>query len=119
MNRIDYIKSIERYDIDSKKVEKIEKKYNANFPDIIKKIVSNSDESVFFEDDYRILALSEIEDAEQDLHVNFAAKGIIPIADCGENDFIVYHFNEGIWSKFNIIEETVFKKRNSFEEVLK
>ena len=42
----------------------------------------------------------------------------IPLIDCGENDFIVYHFVDKIWSKFNIIDETVFKK-NSLKELLK
>ena len=44
---------------------------------------------------------------------------MIPLADCGENDFIVYHFTDGSWSKFNIIDETEFKKRNALDEILK
>ena len=56
---------------------------------------------------------------KNDLHVSFRDKEIIPLIDCGENDFIVYHFMDKIWSKFNIIDETVFKKKNSLEELLK
>lgn len=43
---------------------------------------------------------------------------MIPVIDCGENDFIVYHTAEGNWSKFNIIEECVFKKRATLGELL-
>lgn len=119
MNRADYIKELEKFTVDTKKVEIIEKKYNTSLSEVVKKIVSNSEESVFFDDDYRILSFAEIEDAESDLHVNFAEKGIIPIADCGENDFIVYHYNDDFWSKFNIIDDTVFKKQKSLEDFLK
>lgn len=52
------------------------------------------------------------------MHIAFKDKGIIPLVDCGENDFIVYHFKAKIWSKFNIIDETVFQKKR-FEELLK
>ena len=117
MNRVDYIKELDKFKIDLKKVEIVEKKYTASLSEVVKKIISNSEESVFFDDDYRILSFDEIVDAENDLHVDFAEKGIIPIADCGENDFIVCHFNDDFWSKFNIIDETVFKKKNTFEEV--
>lgn len=119
MTREEYVKSLKGLKIEPSKVEKIEKKYGTSLSDIVKKIISNSDETVFFDDAYRILSISEIEDAENDLHINFKQKGIIPIADCGENDFIVYHFNDDFWSKFNIIDETVFKKKNSLEDLLK
>ena len=119
MNRVDYIKELEEFKIDSKKVEIIEKKYKAPLSDTVKKIVSNSEDSVFFDDDYRILSFDEIVDAENDLHVGFAEKGIIPIVDCGENDFIVYHFHDDFWSKFNIIDETVSKKQETLEDFLK
>ena len=38
--------------------------------------------------------------------------------DCGENDFIVYHFKENYWSKFNIIDEVEFGKKETLREVL-
>ena len=65
-----------------------------------------------------ILSYAEIVDAEKQLHVAFKDKGMIPLIDCGENDFIVYHFEKEIWSKFNIVDETVFAKRNSVEDIL-
>ncbi len=50
---------------------------------------------------------------KNDLHVSFKDKEIIPLIDCGENDFIVYHFMDKIWSKFNIIDETVLRRRTA------
>ncbi len=57
-------------------------------------------------------------DAEKDLHVAFKSKGIIPFADCGENDFVVYESNKGKWAKFNIIDETMFKEKADIRELI-
>lgn len=86
-------------------------------PEIVKKIISSVDDTIFLEEDWRILSLSEIEDAEKDLHIEFGEKGILPLVDCGENDFIVYHFQDEIWSKFNIVDEVIFQKKNTIEEL--
>ena len=119
MSKKEYMEQLPEKSIDAKKVEEIETIYHAKLPELVKKIVSNTDESIFFDDDYRILSYKEIADAQVDLHVDFKGMGMIPLADCGENDFIVYHFTDGSWSKFNIIDETVFKKRNALDEILK
>lgn len=119
MEKKEYLLKVRQAEIDSEKVEKVTKLYGAEMPDIIQRIVSYGQEAVFFDDGVRVLAYEEIIDAEKDLHIEFAKKGVIPIADCGENDFIVYHFNDNIWSKFNIVDESVFKKKKSIEELLK
>ena len=119
MTKKEYIDQLPKKMIDAKKVEKVQSVYGAKFSETVKKIISNSDESIFFDDDYRILSYQEILDAESDLHVNFKDKGIIPIADCGENDFVVYHFIDNSWSKFNINDEVIFKRRATIEELLK
>lgn len=119
MTRSEYISALEGLKIDSSKVSKLEKNYETSFSDVVKKIISNADETIFFDEAFRVLSFDEVEDAEKDLHVDFKNKGIIPLLDCGENDFIVYHFKDDIWSKFNIIDETVFKKKKSLAELLK
>lgn len=43
-------------------------------------------------DGLRVLSASEIIQAEEDLHVNFIEKQFLPVADCGDNNFVVYHF---------------------------
>lgn len=118
MNKIEYLERVQDCEIDVKKVEKIQEVYKTELPDDLKRIISTSEETIFLDEEGRILSFSEIVDAETDLHVDFKNKGIIPIVDCGENDFIVYHFNDDFWSRFNIIDETVFKKKDSLVEVL-
>ena len=118
MTKQQYIERISELVTDDNKVERVEKVYGTQIPNVLKGIISNCDEPVFFDDDYRILSLDEIVDAENDLHVDFKIKGIIPIVDCGENDFIVYLYNENIWAMFNIIDEIVYNKKESLDELL-
>lgn len=115
----EYFKQLAEKKVDNKKVEKIQTLYETVFPETVKKVISNCGKTAFLDDGYRVLSLDEIADAETELHVDFKGKGIIPFVDCGENDFIVYHFNDNIWSKFNIVDETIFKKKNTFKELLK
>lgn len=119
MTKQEYLEKVLRTVIDDVKVSKVQKVYGCKLPEIIQKIVSTNDETIFFDDDTRILSLNEIIDAEKDLHVDFISKKIIPLADFGENDFIVYHFDDNIWSKFNIVDETMFKKRHDLSELLR
>lgn len=114
----EYLKSLVSIKVNKEISKKIISVYSDNLPEIVLKIASNAKEPIFLDDDSRILSYDEMIDAEQDLRVQFKEKGIIPLVDCGENDFIVYHFENKIWSKFNIVDETVFKKKDSLEELL-
>lgn len=118
MTRKEYLRHLTNVKIDAKKVDEVASAYGTELPEVICKIVSDAKETIFFDDEYRILSLDEIVEAENDLHVEFKEKGILPLVDCGENDFIVFHFNDGFWSTFNINDETVFRKRDCFEELM-
>jgi hypothetical protein len=99
-------------------VKIIEKRY---FPfkisaEELKYLVSSlHNEPIFFEDAnfYRLLALQEILDAENDMNVDFKRIGILPCIDCGDNDFIAYDFSEYCWCKFNISEEFKYSKKQT------
>lgn len=114
-----YLEQLNEVAIDSEKVEKIQKIYKTKLPTIMEEIISRAAETVFLNNDCRMLSVEEIEDAEEDLHVDFKEKCIIPVADCGENDFVVYHFRDDYWSKFNIIEEIEFDKSDDLKDILK
>ncbi|MCR5135666.1 MAG: hypothetical protein K6C12_01010 [Oscillospiraceae bacterium] len=117
MTNKEYLLNAEHFSVDKIKINSVKKVYSGNFPDILEKIISNCDRSVFLENGVRVLSYSEVMDAEKDLHVGFSEKKMIPIADCGENDFIIYDYNHQTWAKFNIIDETVFKKRSNIAEL--
>lgn len=117
MTNREYLERIEELQIDNAKVSKIEGLYGTEVPEIVKRIISNNDKTIFLEE-CRVLSLAEIADAETDLHVDFKGKQILPLFDCMDNDFIVYHYGTGKWSLFNIVDECVFKMRNSLAELL-
>lgn len=115
----EYLSNLAGVQLDRNKTDKVASVYTRDLPGIILKIVSNAKEPVFLDDGSRILSYDEIVDAEKDLHIAWKEKGMLPLVDCGENDFIVYHFGDRVWSKFNIVDETVFKKKSSIEELIK
>mgnify|MGYP001034079650 FL=1 len=115
----EYLNNLMNMKTDKEKMERIASAFSADLPEMIIKLISNAGEPVFLDDGSRILSYDEIVDAEKDLHVAFKKMGILPLVDCGENDFIVYHFVDKSFSKFNIVDETVFKRGSSFEEILK
>ena len=118
MTKSEYLNEVRYCDIEAETVEKIEKKYRCNLIEDLKRIVSFNADSIFFEDGCRSLSTEEILDADNDLHIDFSNRNIIPIIDCGENDFIVYHSANCNWSKFNVIDESVFKNRKTLDELL-
>ena len=64
---------------------------------------------IFFEDEkfYRLISLTEILDAENELGVNISSKEIIPLIDCGDNEFIY------TWCKFNIGDDFEYSQKKS------
>ncbi len=118
MDKKEYFARLNKVKIDNKKTNIMQSMYGTELPVIIKKLISSNKETIFFDDGTRILAFAEIIDSEKDLHIEFKNKGLIPLIDCGDNDFIVYNFNENNYSIFNIVDEVSFKKRNDLKELL-
>ena len=118
MTRKEYLIQLKSASLDAKVVKQVENVYGCALPEVVKQILSFSKESVFFDDEWRALSPAEVIDAQEDLHIDFKAAGLIPLFDCGENDFIVYHISEDSLSKYNIVDEIVFKKRPRLEDLL-
>lgn len=117
MTRLDFLNGLDSQVTDNLTVEKVENKYHAQFPEVIQRLLSAASETIFFDDDYRLLSVDEIMDAEADLHVDFVNKKLLPLADCGENDFIVYQFDSESYARFNIVDECSFTQKKDFREV--
>lgn len=117
MNNIEFLKMISEVSVDTDKVLKLISVYGKGIPETIERIVSCNETTIFL-DKIRILSYDEILDATTELHVDFVAKKLVPIADCGDNDFVVYHLKDKVWSKYNIIEDCSFKRKEKFEDYL-
>lgn len=118
MTKEEFLSEISTAEVDEQKVKKIQETYGISLPLQLQQLISCVDETVFFDDDSRILSFQEIIDAEEDLHTDFKTAGIIPVADCGDNDFVVFNSADNTWAKYNIIDEVSFKKRTNLCEVL-
>lgn len=118
MTAKEYLKEALSSEINISYIEKVEKKYNAKLSLQAKAFISCSNSTIFFDEDKRLLEFSEILNAEEYLHVNFKIRGIVPIIDCNDNDFIVYDYKNDSWGKFNIIDKILFKKNNKVEDIL-
>ena len=105
-----FISTLTYQTANSENVKKIEKLYSANFPTELVCLISNLDKTIFFDCDtfLRLLDLQEVLEAETDMNVDFIAKGILPLFDLGDNDYLSFDLNKQMWCKYNIVDEIGF-----------
>lgn len=117
MNRRDFLDSLKSISVSADVKSQVSAVYN-NVPEIILRILTQyPSPELFDENESRTLSLDEILHAEEDNDVPFKSKNIIPIADVGDNDFIVYSGTKDTWCMYNILDETIFNEDNSFESL--
>lgn len=116
----EFLSKIKTININESKIRQIEKIYGS-IPKEVQKIISSSSRTIFFsnKDGYRTLSISEIIDAEKDMQINFVKEKMIPIIDCSDNDFIVFHTDTKTWSKYNVDDDRIYKETHKFEDLLK
>lgn len=93
-------------EIDSEKVEKVEKAYGMKAPDILKRFITkctDDDDNYIcneYQNCFRILTFDEVIDPKgknKKLKLDFKEMGCVPVADCINADFIVYNYKTGNW----------------------
>ena len=119
MTRNEYLREVMNCVVNDVKLSKIEEIYGEIKNEAARKIVSNADETLFLDNDWRVLSYSEIEEANNDLHVDFTGKKLLPLFDCSENDFVVYRIADDDWAKFNIVDESLFMVSPKLEVLFK
>ena len=108
MNRNDYLRELPNQKIDETKVKQVEEVYGCTLPEEVQRIISNCDETIFFDDDCRVLSFDEILEAPETLCELFVENKMIPLFDCMDNDFIVYKADSHKWLMFNTEDEMDF-----------
>ena len=116
MKNHDFLKYVQNINIDVDCVSEIEVKYGVSIPEYIGRIITCTKTPVFIDKNWRLMSFSELLFAQEQLHVDFNSKKILPLFDLGDNDFIVFHFNDNFWSIFNIVDQCSFKKRARLED---
>ena len=118
MNRTEFIESIKDVKIKEEILDQVKEVYGEDVPELILQILSVYDKpELFDENESRTLSLREVLNAEEDNGIPFKSKKIIPIADRGDNDYIVYNVQAKTWAMYNIVDETLFDSKESFEEL--
>ena len=80
----EYLDSIETVNVDSELISSIEREYDAELTEYVKKIISFDANGYFFGECKRLLSANEILTADEELHVNFKELKMIPIFDIGD-----------------------------------
>ena len=116
----DELSDLVKIKIDTDFVNRLEKAYRVSLPIEVKRLVSLSKETVSYDDFPLLRGLShaEISDASSDMAVDFIGKGILPLFDTGENDYIVYDIIEKTWCKFNTVDDVKFSKSKTISALL-
>lgn len=118
MTKEEFLKKINNAVINENNVRKIETKYKCVLPDSIKRILSVSEKQLFFGEEKRLLSFDEIENASEQLHVDFIKRNLIPIIDAYENDFISFNYKTNKWCYFNVNDNSVFYENKDLEAIL-
>ena len=117
MTKSEYLKSVENWQIQDSIVDRIEKVYSKNLPELLQRIVSHTDKPFFFDDGTHILSYTEVLKAEEELGVAFPEKYIIPVVDCCDGNYIVYDYQNKVWAIYNIIDDIIFNQGNTLYEL--
>ena len=118
MDKEDFLNKMADTEINKETVKKIESKYGCSLPEDVQKIISISKEQLFFDEERRLLSSNEIENASEQLHVDFKKKFLVPVIDAYDNDFICFNYKTKKWCYFNIVDETLFSESESLEAIL-
>lgn len=110
----------ETYEVNESVVHSVEKNYHVVLPENVKKMLSLTTHPFFWQGKQfcRLLSLSEILHASQDLHVDFIGMGSIPFFDKGENDFIIYRVSQNSWEMFNIVDQVSWHSSSDLRSLL-
>ena len=118
MDKEQFLQAVSDQKPDTEKVWNIQKIYGCTPTEEIEKLISICGESVFIGDECRLLAYSEIQNACEELHVDFVGQKLLPLFDCIDNDFIVWHFDTQNWSLYNITDQIAFNMREHLSDLL-
>jgi hypothetical protein len=92
-------------------VADIERKYAMVLPMEIKLLLQEYESQfvlVNAGEHYKVLDRDEIKDAKLHLGVDCAVKGIVPLIDCKDNNFLIYNPDKNCYEMLNIVDEMPF-----------
>lgn len=118
MTKSEYLKTAKGWEINLNLVAAIEKIYCVKLPELLRRIISHSEEPYFFDDGTHVLSYSEVLYADEDLDVAFSEKKLIPVVDCCDGNYVVYDYDNQTWAMYSIIDDILFNQSNTLDEIL-
>lgn len=119
MNKQEYVEFISSYEVDEERIAKVKELYSIEqATDLFERIVSAAGEVTSFDEERRALTFDGIIYANEDLGVDFAERGIVPVIDAYNLDYIVYMINEAKWGIYNISDDDVYDESDDLLELL-
>lgn len=100
--------------------EEAERKYGEKFSGEVARLLDLGG-TAFFDGPprMRFMGLVEIVSADRQLGVDFAARRLIPLLDCYDNDFICYHLDNGTFCLFHLIDESIVSEAKTLTDLLR
>ena len=77
---------------------------------------SVNDESIFLDEDLRLICKREVEHFEERYQCKI--EGLIPLIDISNNDFIVYICAKNTFGIYNIVDELLFEEDVDITEII-
>jgi hypothetical protein len=120
MKLADVIRNINSIEIDASFVLQVEDLYCCKLPEDAARILcipvneENYDEQVIL----RKLSRDMILEASEEMNSDFIGYKLLPLFDCGDNDYICYDFENNIWCMFNIVDDSIFNKHKGILDLL-
>ena len=109
------IKELSKTKIDKSYVDSIEEYYGMKIPEDILKLLSIGKKTPFI-DNVRIVSTKEIIESNVFLGVDCKTKGIVPLIDVFDNDFIIYSIKEKCYYIYNIVDDVLFDKKANLSD---
>lgn len=118
MTSSEYIMALTKVKISNADGHDLKKKYGRDIPKVILQIAAYDEKAVFLDNGTRMLSGDEILNFKKDMKLDDSSSTLVPIADKGDNDFVVYDMKSGKWMIFNAVDSTAFRKSGTFVNLL-
>lgn len=115
MKLSEIICNADNVEIDDDFVNQIENVYSCKLPENVKHILCIPENEENYDERLILQKLSNdmILEATEEMNSDFIGNHLIPLFDCGDNDYICYNYENGIWCMFNIVNDLVFNRNQT------
>ncbi len=111
-------------EVDKEKVLKVENAYGIKAPEMLRRMVTmcNSDEDNYVANNlvniFRFMTIREVLNPTEMIGVDCKSMGYVPVADCLNEDMIVYNFKTNKWLWCDKDNDTIYMEEDDLWDIL-